>query len=46
LNDIRTITIDLDDTLWDIMPVIQRAEMLLRDWLARYYPRMTERFDG
>lgn len=46
MNDIRTITIDLDDTLWDIMPVIQRAELLLRDWLARYYPRMTERFDS
>lgn len=39
---IRTITLDLDDTLWDITPVIMRAEARLRDWLAERYPRITD----
>jgi putative hydrolase of the HAD superfamily len=42
VNDIRTITLDLDDTLWDITPVILRAEARLRDWLAERYPRVVE----
>lgn len=45
MNSIRTITIDLDDTLWDIMPVIQRAEAALRNWLAEHYPRIATQFD-
>jgi putative hydrolase of the HAD superfamily len=40
--DIRTITLDLDDTLWDIAPVIRRAEQRLRNWLADNYPRTVE----
>ena len=39
---IRTITLDLDDTLWDITPVIMRAEARLRDWLAERYPRIVD----
>ncbi len=42
VNDIRTITLDLDDTLWDIAPVIRRAESCLRSWLAERYPRVVE----
>jgi len=42
VNGIRTITIDLDDTLWEIHPVIRRAEQRLYDWLAENYPRITE----
>ena len=41
---IQAITFDLDDTLWDIWPVVERAEDLLHDWLAALYPRITERF--
>ncbi len=41
---IKAITFDLDDTLWDIWPVVERAEQLLHDWLAVRYPRMTEQF--
>ncbi|MCB1824983.1 MAG: HAD-IA family hydrolase [Candidatus Competibacteraceae bacterium] len=41
---IKAITFDLDDTLWDIWPVVERAEQLLHDWLTARYPRMTERF--
>ena len=40
MNGIRTITLDLDDTLWDITPVIRRAETRLREWLAERYPRV------
>ena len=36
---IRAITLDLDDTLWPVRPVIERAEQQLQDWLARHAPR-------
>ncbi len=39
------ITFDLDDTLYDNRPVIERAERILHDWLAQNYPRLVERFD-
>ena len=42
MNDIRTITLDLDDTLWDVAPVIRRAETRLREWLAERYPRIVD----
>lgn len=44
MNGIRTITLDLDDTLWDILPVIKRAEDRLYDWLGEKYPAITEMF--
>jgi putative hydrolase of the HAD superfamily len=44
MRDIRTITLDLDDTLWAIRPVIERAEAGLYDWLREYHPRITESF--
>lgn len=44
MDDIRTITIDLDDTLWAIHPVIRRAEERLYAWLGEHYPRITEMF--
>ena len=44
MNGIRTITVDLDDTLWEIHPVIRRAERCLYEWLGEKYPRITERF--
>jgi putative hydrolase of the HAD superfamily len=44
VNGIRTITVDLDDTLWEIHPVIRRAEQRLRSWLTQHYPRITEMF--
>ena len=33
MNDIKLITFDLDDTFWDIEPVIIKAEMETRHWL-------------
>ena len=44
MRDIRTITIDLDDTLWSTNPVIGRAERGLYEWLDREYPGITEMF--
>ncbi len=44
MRDIRTITLDLDDTLWAIHPVIERAERKLHDWLRDNYPRIQEKY--
>lgn len=44
LHDIRAISLDLDDTLWEVGPVIRRAEAALWDWLGERYPRIVERF--
>lgn len=45
MNDIHTITLDLDDTLWAIHPVIRRAEERLYGWIADNYPRIAEQFE-
>jgi len=37
---IELITFDLDDTLWDVTPVMQDAEAVLRNWLAMHAPRL------
>ncbi len=37
---IRLVTFDLDDTLWDVAPVMHSAEATLRDWLATEAPRL------
>ena len=44
MQQIRSLTFDLDDTLWDNRPVMIAAEQALYDWLARYYPRVTRRY--
>ena len=44
MNRIRTITLDLDDTLWAIHPVIRRAERRLYEWLGENYSRITEMY--
>lgn len=36
--NLRLITFDLDDTLWQAKPIIQGAERALRDWLASNAP--------
>ncbi len=46
MRDVRAITIDLDDTLWEIHPVIRRAEREQRDWLAANYPAVTDLFSA
>lgn len=39
---IRAITLDLDDTLWPIEPVMLRAEQRLDDWLKTHCPRAAD----
>jgi 2-haloalkanoic acid dehalogenase type II len=36
---IKAISLDLDDTLWPIWPVIARAELALQDWLRPRAPK-------
>lgn len=38
-DKIRALTLDLDDTLWPVRPVIERAEAALLQWLHVYAPR-------
>lgn len=41
MHALRAIIFDLDNTLWDVEPVILRAEHAMYDFLARDYPRVT-----
>ncbi|MFD0738860.1 HAD family hydrolase [Lysobacter koreensis] len=41
---VRAITLDLDDTIWPIAPVIVRAETALGDWLREHAPRTAARW--
>jgi putative hydrolase of the HAD superfamily len=41
---VRAICFDLDNTLWEVEPVLLRAEAILTDWLRRRYPLIPERF--
>jgi putative hydrolase of the HAD superfamily len=41
---IRAVTLDLDDTLWPIAPVMARAEQALDDWLAANCPPVRAAF--
>jgi len=44
VHQIRAITLDLDDTLWAISPVIERAEARLWAWLTERHPRIADSF--
>lgn len=39
-ESIRVLGFDLDDTLWPIWPVIERAERALHAWLIRRHPEL------
>jgi len=39
----RVVCLDLDDTLWDLKPVIERAEQGLYQWFAEHYPEVARR---
>lgn len=41
---IRCIVFDLDDTLWPVKPVIQRAEQHFYAWLQQHCPRITAQY--
>ncbi|HEY4369756.1 MAG TPA: HAD family hydrolase [Steroidobacteraceae bacterium] len=40
MKAIRAICFDLDNTLWDVWPVILRAEQVMYDFLTQRYPRV------
>lgn len=42
--NVRAITLDLDDTVWPIAPVIARAEAALTTWLHAHAPRTAARW--
>jgi putative hydrolase of the HAD superfamily len=42
-DQIRAVVFDLDNTLWDVDPVIARAEELWMGWLRENCPRIPER---
>lgn len=45
LHDVAAVTLDLDDTLWPIAPLIERAESAMHDWLRQHAPAVTARYD-
>ena len=42
MRGIQAVVFDLDNTLWDVGPVMLRAEHALVRFLAEHYPRVTE----
>lgn len=42
MRGVQAIIFDLDDTLWEVGPVIVRAEHAMRAFLAERYPRVLE----
>lgn len=44
MKNIQAVCLDLDDTLWDLRPVIPRAERILYDWYRCNYPQVTACF--
>jgi FMN hydrolase / 5-amino-6-(5-phospho-D-ribitylamino)uracil phosphatase len=46
ISNIRAISLDLDDTLWPIWPVIERAEKALLDWLSDHAPMTAALFSS
>ncbi len=43
MREVQAIIFDLDDTLWEVGPVIVRAEHAMLAFLAERYPRVLER---
>jgi 2-haloalkanoic acid dehalogenase type II len=43
LDNVRAVAFDLDNTLWDVAPVIERAEARLHEWMLEHCPRIPER---
>lgn len=44
VHPIQAITLDLDDTLWPVLPTLVRAEETLADWLRRHAPATASAF--
>ncbi len=46
ITRIKAISLDLDDTLWPIWPVIERAEKVLHRWLVEHTPMAAALFSS
>jgi FMN hydrolase / 5-amino-6-(5-phospho-D-ribitylamino)uracil phosphatase len=46
VSQIKAISFDLDDTLWPIWPVIERAEKALHEWLGDHAPMTAALFSS
>ena len=44
MQNVKAISLDLDDTLWPIWPVIERAERQLQAFLAEHAPATADKF--
>ncbi len=44
LSDVRAICFDLDDTFWEVRPVLQRAEARMAAFLQERHPELGARF--
>jgi 2-haloalkanoic acid dehalogenase type II len=44
MHTVKAISLDLDDTLWPIWPVIERAENQLHEFLVRHAPETAQKF--
>ncbi len=42
---IKALSFDLDDTLWPIAPVIERAERRMQQWIVHRHPDLASRLD-
>lgn len=43
---IQAISLDLDDTLWPVLPTIERAEKVLHEWLVEHAPMAAALFSS
>jgi 2-haloalkanoic acid dehalogenase type II len=41
-SELRAIAFDLDNTLWEVEPVLLRAEARLQEWLKQHCPRIAQ----
>jgi putative hydrolase of the HAD superfamily len=46
ITRIKAISLDLDDTLWPILPAIERAEVVLHQWMVEHAPMAAALFSS
>ena len=46
MRGVKALSFDLDDTLWEIMPVIRAAEASVYEYLCDHYPGAADRFEA
>jgi FMN hydrolase / 5-amino-6-(5-phospho-D-ribitylamino)uracil phosphatase len=46
ITRIKAISLDLDDTLWPVLPTIERAEKMLHEWLVEHAPMAAALFSS